>query len=152
MIIPVSTNLLDHEHAKNLYICTNFNLMKFLQICILLMLLGACESNFGEVIVRSKVQVYYLEPMTKKQAMELANYWENKRFINDKMQFLQLSGDDEIIFLKIIANDSTLLQEIPFDIQLDLHQLDSMLRRDLYPNHELQILISDRFFNKTKAL
>lgn len=114
--------------------------------------LCSCDSNFGEVIVREKVQVYYLEPITKKQAIELANYWENKRFFNHKTQFIQLSGNNEIILLKLIASDSTLLQEIPFDIQLDLYQLDSMLRRDLYPNQELQILISDRLFNKTKAL
>ena len=102
--------------------------------------------------MRDKVQVFYLEPITKKQAVELANYWENKNLLNDKTQFLQLSEKNEIIQLKLIANDSILLQEIPFDIQLDLFKLDSMLRHDLYPNQELQILISDQFFNKTKAL
>jgi hypothetical protein len=125
--------------------------MRFFQLCCLF-LLFSCDSNFGEVVVRDKVQVFYLEPITKKQAVELANYWENKNLLNDKTQFLQLSEKNEIIQLKLIANDSILLQEIPFDIQLDLFKLDSMLRHDLYPNQELQILISDQFFNKTKAL
>jgi hypothetical protein len=68
------------------------------------------------------------------------------------MQYLQLSKAGEVIQLKIIANDTNYLEAIPFEIQLELFKLDSMLRQDVFTQSELQILISDKQFDKTKAL
>lgn len=117
-----------------------------------LALLSACNSNYGEVVVRDKVQVFYLEPITLSQAKTLADYWMEKGLVNEKTQYLQLSKEDEVIQLKLVANDSSLLEEIPFEIQLHLFKLDSMLRADLFTKSEIRLLISDKQFNKTKAL
>lgn len=126
--------------------------MKNIAILFTLAVLCACESNYGDVAVRDKVQVYYLEPISKKQAEALAAYWINKNLVGENMQYVQLSKTGEVIQLKLIANDSTLLQEIPFELQIPLFQLDSMLRKDMFHNQEFQLLISDKQFDKTKAL
>lgn len=126
--------------------------MKNIAILFTLVVLCACESNYGDVAVRDKVQVYYLEPISKKQAEALADYWINKNLVGENMQNVQLSKTGEVIQLKLIANDSTLLQEIPFELQIPLFQLDSMLRKDMFHNQEFQLLISDKQFDKTKAL
>ena len=115
-------------------------------------LLTACNSNYGDVVVRDQVQVFYLEPITLNQAKKLADYWTEKELIGERTQYLQLSKEGDLIQLKLVANDSSFLEEIPFEVQLHLFQLDSMLRSDLFPKSEIQILISDKQFNKTKAL
>lgn len=126
--------------------------MKQLALFSVLILFGACQSNYGDVVVLEKVQVFYLSPITKKDAQKLANYCEEKKLIGEQTQFLQLSKSGQVIELKIIASDTTLLEEISFEIQLELFKLDSLLRKDVFPNQELQILISDKQFTKTKAL
>jgi len=68
------------------------------------------------------------------------------------MQYLQLSKASDVIQLKIIANDTNYLEAIPFEIQLELFKLDSMLRQDIFKNSEIQLMISDKTFTKTKAL
>ena len=132
---------------------TNFDHMfKYTYVLIALAFFTACNNNFGEVVVREKVQVFYLEPISKKQAEKLADYWREKELVGAKTQYLQLSKSGEVIQLKIIANDTTYLDAIPFEIQLELFQLDSMLRQDVFTKSEFQILISDKQFDKTKAL
>lgn len=131
----------------------NFDhMIKYTYVLIALAFLTACNNNFGEVVVREKVQVFYLEPISKKQAEKLADYWMEKELVGAKTQYLQLSKAGEVIQLKIIANDTTYLEAIPFEIQLELFQLDSMLRQDVFTKSEFQILISDKQFDKTKAL
>ncbi len=119
---------------------------------VLLLVIASCGSDYGEVVVRDKVQVFYLEPISKKQAEKLADYWEEKEFIGTNMQFLQLSKDGEVIQIKLIAKDTNYLEAIPFEIQLELFKLDSMLRQDVFTKSEIQLLISDKNFTKTKAL
>jgi hypothetical protein len=119
---------------------------------LLLAFLSACNSNYGDVVVREKVQVFYLTPITLNEANRLADYWMEKELATEKTQYLQLSKAGDIIQLKLVANDSSFLTEISFEIQLTLYQLDSMLRADLYPKSEIQLLISDKQFDKTKAL
>lgn len=131
----------------------NFDhMIKYTYVLIALAFFTACNNNFGEVVVREKVQVFYLEPISKKQAEKLADYWMEKELVGAKTQYLQLSKSGEVIQLKIIANDTTYLEAIPFEIQLELFQLDSMLRQDVFTKSEFQILISDKQFDKTKAL
>ena len=127
-------------------------MFKYTYVLIALVFFTACNNNFGEVVVREKVQVFYLEPISKKQAEKLADYWREKELVGAKTQYLQLSKSGEVIQLKIIANDTTYLEAIPFEIQLELFQLDSMLRQDVFTKSEFQILISDKQFDKTKAL
>jgi hypothetical protein len=127
-------------------------MFKYTYVLIALAFFTACNNNFGEVVVREKVQVFYLEPISKKQAEKLADYWREKELVGAKTQYLQLSKSGEVIQLKIIANDTTYLEAIPFEIQLELFQLDSMLRQDVFTKSEFQILISDKQFDKTKAL
>lgn len=127
-------------------------MIKFTFVFIALAFLAACNTNYGEVVVRDKVQVFYLEPISKKQAEKLADYWMEKELIGTNMQYLQLSKDGEAIQLKIIANDTNYLEAIPFEIQLELFKLDSMLRQDVFKNSEIQLVISDKTFTKTKAL
>jgi hypothetical protein len=119
---------------------------------LLLAFLSACNSNYGDVVVREKVQVFYLTPITLNEANRLADYWMEKELATEKTQYLQLSKAGDIIQLKLVANDSSFLTEISFEIQLTLYQLDSMLHTDLYPKSEIQLLISDKQFDKTKAL
>ena len=127
-------------------------MFKYTYVLIALAFFTACNNNFGEVVVREKVQVFYLEPISKKQAEKLADYWREKELVGAKTQYLQISKSGEVIQLKIIANDTTYLEAIPFEIQLELFQLDSMLRQDVFTKSEFQILISDKQFDKTKAL
>ena len=127
-------------------------MFKYTYVLIALAFFTACNNNFGEVVVREKVQVFYLEPISKKQAEKLADYWREKELVGAKTQYLQLSKSGEVIQLKIIANDTTYLEAIPFEIKLELFQLDSMLRQDVFTKSEFQILISDKQFDKTKAL
>lgn len=132
---------------------TNFDQMiKYTYVFIALAFLAACNTNYGDAIVHEKVQVFYLEPISKKQAEKLADYWMEKELVGAQTQYLQLSKAGEVIQLKIIANDTNYLEAIPFEIQLELFQLDSMLRQDVFTKSELQILISDKQFDKTKAL
>lgn len=119
---------------------------------ISLAFLTACNSNYGDVVVRDKVQVFYLKPITEKEATKLADYWTEKELIGTNMQYLQLSKASDVIQLKIIANDTNYLEAIPFEIQLELFKLDSMLRQDIFKNSEIQLMISDKTFTKTKAL
>jgi hypothetical protein len=119
---------------------------------ISLAFLTACNSNYGDVVVRDKVQVFYLEPISKKQAEKLADYWMEKELIGTKMQYLQLSKASDVIQIKIIANDTNYLEAIPFEIQLELFKLDSMLRQDVFKNSEIQLMISDKTFTKSRKL
>ena len=114
--------------------------------------LTACESNYGDVVIRDGVQVYYLEPVKKSQAIQLADYWMDKELSSKNMQYLQLSESSGILHLKMIANDSTFLVEIPFDVQLELAKLDSMLNHDLFPERDLELFVSDKTFTKTKQI
>jgi hypothetical protein len=127
-------------------------MIKHTLLIIVLAFLTACNSYYGDVVVRDKVQVFYLAPITLNDAKRLADYWMEKELATEKTQYLQLSKAGDIIQLKLVANDSSFLTEIPFEIQLTLFQLDSMLRADLYPKSEIQLLISDKQFDKTKAL
>lgn len=114
--------------------------------------LTACESNYGDVVIREGVQVYYLEPVKKSQAVQLADYWMDKKLSGENMQYLQLSESSGILHLKMIANDSTFLVEIPFSVQLELAKLGSMLNYDLYPDQELELIVSDKTFTETKPI
>jgi hypothetical protein len=115
-------------------------------------LFGGCDTNYGEAIVRDKVQVYYLEPITKKEAIALADFWEKNKLSTEHVQVLQLSRNKDVIQIKLIAGDSTLFTEIPFSIQVELAKLDSLIKSNLYDNEEFEIIISDKKFEKTKKI
>jgi hypothetical protein len=127
-------------------------MIKYPIVVLVFALLTACNSNYGDVVVRDKVQVFYLKPITKNEAAKIADYWMEKELATEKTQYLQLSKMNDVIQLKLVANDSNFLEAIPFEIQLELFKLDSMLRQDVFKNTEIQILISDKQFDKTKAL
>ena len=112
----------------------------------------SCDSNYGELVVRDGVQVFYLSPIEKKDAEKLADYWLKNKLTTTQTQYLQLSENQNIIQLKLIPNDSTFLVEIPFDVQIELSKLDSMLNADLFEGKEIQLLLSDKTFSKTKSL
>jgi hypothetical protein len=119
---------------------------------LILSFISSCDSNYGELVVRDGVQVFYLSPIEKKDAESLADYWLKNKLTTTQTQYLQLSENQNIIQLKLIPNDSTFLVEIPFDVQIELTKLDSMLNADLFEDKELQLFLSDKTFSKTKSL
>lgn len=119
---------------------------------VLSALFWGCNTNYGETIVRDKVQVYYLEPITKNEAIDLADFWEKNKLSTERVQVLQLSRNKDVIQIKLIAGDSTLLTEIPFNLQVELAKLDSIIKKDLYKNTAFEIIISDKTFEKTKRI
>ncbi len=114
--------------------------------------LAACESPTGEIYKNGLVQVYYVEPITKKDAKMLGDYWIEMNLIQEKPQYLQLTKNGDEFQLKLIVNDTTLLQEIPFSIQFELAKLDSMLNRDLFKENSVALFLSDKTFTKTKKV
>ena len=128
------------------------NQARCIGLFVLLSVLGACDANFGESVVRESVHIYFLEPISNKQAVQLADFWEEKQLSQGKVQYLQLSETDSIIRLKLIANDSTFLTDIPFDVQIELFKLDSLLTSELFINRDVELFISDRTFTKAKSL
>lgn len=127
----------------------------FNSILFLLAIFGlicSCDSNYGEVSSRENVDVYYLKPITKKQADKLADFWQKLELSKDKKQYIQLSKPADVIHLKLIANDSIFLNDIPFEIQIELFKLDSLLNKVVFPNQEVELIISDKTFTKSKRL
>jgi hypothetical protein len=112
----------------------------------------SCDSNYGDVVVRDGVQVFYTSPEIKKHAETLADFWVEHHLTTNQTQYLQLSDAQVSYQLKLIPNDSTLLDEIPFDTQLVLSQLDSLLNHALAFDKEVELYLSDKLFSRTKRV
>lgn len=114
--------------------------------------MSGCDSNYGDVVVRDGVQVFFLTPASKSHAESLADFWIDHALTTNQTQYLQLSESKASFQLKLIANDSNFLEEIPFETQLQLSKLDSLLNMNLFLEKEIELFLSDKMFAKTKKV
>lgn len=121
-------------------------------LAILSASLFSCEAPSGEVVVKENVHVFYTSPVNKAQAEQLADFWIEKKLNSNQKQYLQLSSVNNDFQLKMIANDTTYLNEIPFDVQIELAKLDSMLNTALFGDSRIDLFVSDKTFSKTKRI
>lgn len=124
----------------------------FLYLFAVLFVFIACDAHYGNVVVRKNVQVYFLEPVTQKEAEILADLWDSKELNTTNTNYLQLSEKNSLLQLRIIAKDTTLLEEIPFDIQIELAKLDSLLNSGIFGKKEVVLYISDKQFQRSKKV
>ena len=125
--------------------------IRTLGICCFLFL-ASCDSNYGDVVVRDGVQVFYLSPDIKKQAEMLADLWLDNQLTNSQTQYMQLSESSLSYQLKLIPNDSTFFEEIPFETQVHLSKLDSLLNTNPLFDKEIELFLSDKLFLKAKKV
>jgi hypothetical protein len=112
----------------------------------------ACDTNYGKVVLRKNVQVYYLEPVTQQEAEALADLWEQRELSRGGKNYFQLSEKNGMLELKMTAKDTALLEEIPFAIQIELAKLDSLLNSGIFGEKEVVLYISDNRFMKSKRV
>lgn len=128
---------------------------KFSPLLYLLVILFtslACDTNYGKVVLRKNVQVYYLEPVTQQEAEALADLWEQRELSRGGKNYFQLSEKNGMLELKMTAKDTALLEEIPFAIQIELAKLDSLLNSGIFGEKEVVLYISDNRFMKSKRV
>ena len=135
-----------------MYLCSMKKNIILYSCTALIVLLFSCHGHYGEVVIREKVNVFYLSPATQNEAQQLADYWVEKQLTSDEVQYLQLTKHKDVMKIKLVSNDSTCLNEIPFEIQLQLVKLDSMLNQDLFGEHIIELYVSDKIFDRTKKI
>ncbi len=123
--------------------------LKTLFFVVSIFIFTSCVDDYGKHVQADNVTIYYKEPVTKKQASTLLNFWLENQFNGAKPQYMQLRKKDRTIILNLIPSDTNLMWDIPFDVQLVMRDLQSRIDSVVFPDSCFEIRISDNQFNRS---
>lgn len=130
---------------KNYY----FYVMKLINniklIALLTVFLSSCGIPMGNRIDKGNLKVYYLEGVTKEDAIDFANFWVDEGYVGEQEQIIQLEAVDDIVWVKII--ESINYQDEPLSIheQAMLQEIERDLNKSVFDKNAI-LQITDNTF------
>lgn len=121
-------------------------LIKNSSLFLLFFWVFSCGMPMGNRIDAKNLKVYYLEGVTKTEAVEFTKYWRDNGYIGEKEQTIQLDRDNNgIILIKLIENETYQDESITINELSLLHELQRNLEKFVF-KEEVSILITDNRF------
>lgn len=121
--------------------------MRQLLILSLLLTLSACGASLGDRVDSENLSVYYLENISKEEAVSFAKFWRDNGFVGDKKQTIQLTQDDyKVILVKVIENEAYTMRDLSIDEQSLLSELSRTLERKVFKKKRARVVVCDNTF------
>ena len=109
------------------------------------MLVLSCDSDYGNKVVGDKFSVYFTDVKDQKLAEEIAMYFKENELISSQKQDVQLVRLKKKLQLRIIANQSKDIANMPFEERKLLTELQTSLHKEVIEAPFELVICNDKF-------
>jgi len=114
--------------------------------CILLgSIFTACGVSMGDRIDTENLQVYYLDNVTKDEAIAFTQFWKKNQLIGSEKQTIQLDRVEDIFTVKLIEKKAFHEKALSVPEQASLYELRRMIEEQVVKG-AVEIQITDNTF------
>lgn len=107
--------------------------------------LSSCGVSMGDRIDMKNLQVYYLEHITKDEAIAFAKFWKQHDFIGHEKQTIQLDRVGGTFIIKLIEKEEFHEKALTIPEQAAIYELQRMIEEQVVGG-PVEIQISDNTF------
>lgn len=124
----------------------------FLLLFVSIQLFSACSSDSRHKVVGGQLTIYFNEPKAEKSAEKLAVFWKKNKFITGKKQDLKLTLEGKNLTIFMISKNPREAKDISFDEQKMLVDLETRIQSELFPDYNVNLVITDDQFEPVLTL
>lgn len=123
--------------------------MKYLYLSlsvVLILLVASCQSDSDNKAIGGELTVHYENKKHQKLAETIVIFWKENDLITGKKQDLELKKVNKLFRLSMIANDTSLIDMMPFREKRLFNELKNKLWKEVFNEKNFELIISDEKF------